>query len=108
LIGGTRSAGGRRGRWGVLLLAAAVLTPIPAVLVPAGPSVAVLVPPGSSEAEAAGIVAAADGALLRFGPTPNVVLAVSDRPGFTARLYGAGAWLVFDPAFAAGCPTAVR
>ncbi len=87
---------------GVPLLAAAVLTPIPAVLVPAGLNVAVLVPPGSSEAEAAAIVAAADGALLRFGPTPNVVLAVSDRRGFTARLDRTGAWLVFDPAFSAG------
>ncbi len=101
-------AGRGGGRAAALLLAATVLIPIASVLEPAGPEFVVLNRPGSSEAETAGLIAAADGALLRFGPTSSIVVAVSDQPGFALRLYRAGAWLVLSPSMLAGCPSGAR
>lgn len=51
----------------------------------------------------AGLVAAADGRIVDGGRLPNVIFAQSDRPGFAAALYRAGAWLVLDPVLLRGC-----
>ena len=50
---------------------------------------------GSDGAAAARLVAAADGRLLSYGGWLGSVVAVSDDPDFAARLYRAGASLVF-------------
>ncbi|MCF4128174.1 hypothetical protein [Methylobacterium sp. SyP6R] len=84
---------------GLLLL---LLAPLLVVAVPRSEAVAVLGRPGSGIAEAAGIVAAAGGVLVRTGAA-GLVVARSSEAGFVGRLYGAGAWLVLDPVVAGGC-----
>jgi hypothetical protein len=64
---------------------------------PAGRQVAVV----GSRAEAFRIIAAADGRVVEA--RGGAVLAISDRPGFAARLYRAGAPLVLEGRIAAGC-----
>jgi hypothetical protein len=49
------------------------------------------------------LVAAADGRLMSTGGWLGVVYATSDDPGFAARLYKAGAVLVFRADRAIGC-----
>jgi len=50
------------------------------------------------------MIAAADGRLLSTGGWLGVVFAASDDPAFAARLYRAGAVLVFRADSAIGCP----
>ncbi|MBY0298177.1 MAG: hypothetical protein K2X71_19455 [Methylobacterium sp.] len=73
--------------------------PLGLAAMPCGPVVAVLGPPG----DIGRIVARAGGAILRAGAAGNLLVARSDAPGFTLRLYAAGAWLVLDPMAAGGC-----
>ncbi|WP_053081585.1 hypothetical protein [Methylobacterium aquaticum] len=84
---------------GLLLL---LLAPLAVVAVPRSETVAVLGRPGGGTAEAAAIVVAAGGTLVRTGAA-GVVVARSPEAGFVGRLYGAGAWLVLDPIVAGGC-----
>ncbi|BCM85977.1 hypothetical protein [Methylobacterium indicum] len=84
---------------GLLLL---TLAPFLVVALPRSDAVAVLGRPGAGIGEAAAIVAAAGGRLVRAGPA-GLVVARSEAPGFVRRLYGAGAWLVLDPLVAGGC-----
>ncbi|TGD94284.1 hypothetical protein [Methylobacterium nonmethylotrophicum] len=84
---------------GLLLL---LLTPLLVVALPRSETVAVLGRPGGGARDAVAIVAAAGGTLLRAGGA-GLVVARSDEAGFVRRLYGAGAWLVLDPAVAGGC-----
>ncbi|KMO36527.1 hypothetical protein VQ02_15195 [Methylobacterium variabile] len=89
---------------GLVLL---LLAPFLVVAVPHSDTVAVLGRPGGGVAGAAAIVAAAGGRLLGTGAT-GLVVARSDEAGFVRRLYGAGAWLVLDPAVAGGCGPPAR
>ncbi len=50
------------------------------------------------------MIAAADGRLLSTGGWLGVVFAASDDPEFAAKLYSAGAVLVFRADSAIGCP----
>jgi hypothetical protein len=50
------------------------------------------------------MIAAADGRLLSTAGWLGVVFASSDDPNFTAKLYRAGAMLVFRADSAVGCP----
>lgn len=84
-------------------LSLALAVPVMAALTPRSGTVAVLAPPGSGAAEAARIVAAAGGVLLRAGRFDTLLIAASDEPGFARRLYAAGAWLVVHPALAGPC-----
>jgi|GEM_PF-3362142 len=81
-----------RSRVGLLVLATgALLAPVGVVLAPRDGAVVVVF--ASSSAQAADAVSRADGVILapigRFG-----LLARSDVPGFSTRLYGSGAALV--------------
>lgn len=84
---------------GLVLL---LLAPLLVVAVPRSEAVAVLGRPGGGIAEAAAIVTAAGGTLVRAGAA-GLVVARSSEAGFVGRLYGAGAWLVLDPVVAGGC-----
>ncbi|MGY2049340.1 hypothetical protein [Methylobacterium sp. JK268] len=75
----------------------------PLAVPPARGPVAVVGPPGDGLPAVARIVAAAGGAILAQGRFGNLLVAVSDAPGFARRLYAAGAWLVLDPRLAVGC-----
>ncbi|TNC11995.1 hypothetical protein FF100_17280 [Methylobacterium terricola] len=86
-----------------LALSLALLVPVLVALAPRTGPVAVLGPPGAGAAEAARIVAAAGGVLLRAGRFDTLLVAASDEPGFARRLYAAGAWLVVHPAWAGPC-----
>jgi hypothetical protein len=58
---------------------------------------------GRDSGDAARIVAAAGGRLVSSGGWLGTVVAVSDDPDFAARLYRAGASLVFRADGAVGC-----
>lgn len=45
----------------------------------------------------------AGGRFVRFGGASFVAIVSPDDAGFVARAYDAGAWLVLDPKFLAGC-----
>ena len=68
----------------------------------AGEPVAVFAPFMSADG-VAGLVAAAGGALLAVGGRADVVIATAQEPGFSARLYAAGALLVLDARAAPWC-----
>ena len=59
---------------------------------------------GEDTAQKARIVAAADGRLVAYGGWLGAVVAMSDDPDFAARLYRAGATVVFRADGAVGCP----
>jgi hypothetical protein len=67
--------------------------------------VAVLVSPFASHAAAVNTVARADGLIVDAGRWPFIVLArpAADGAAFPARLYKAGALIVFSPGIMAGC-----
>lgn len=69
----------------------------------AGEPVAAVFAPWTGPEHALRAVAAADGAAVRAGAFDNVVIAVSDDPGFRDRLRAAGAWLLLDPKALAAC-----
>ncbi len=50
----------------------------------------------------------AGGRFVSFGGAPFVAITSPDDAGFVARAYAAGAWLVLDPKFLAGCFSASR
>jgi hypothetical protein len=83
---------------------AALALPVAVAMPGAGGPVLVVGAPGAGPASVAGIVAQAEGALLRSTALPWIVLARSDAGDFGARLRRAGAWLVLDGAALAGCP----
>jgi hypothetical protein len=58
---------------------------------------------GHGAADAARVIAAADGRLLSAGGWADAVIAVSDQPDFVNKLYRAGASLVFRADGAVGC-----
>lgn len=62
---------------------------------------------GGGAADAAGVVAAAGGRLVSAGGWLQTVIAVSDSSDFEARLYRAGATLVFRADGAVGCSGAL-
>ncbi len=88
--------------FGYALLVAAVLLITYCVPRP-GSDVAVLVSPLAEKSYAATIVAQAGGRLVSGARWPFIVIASADSPGFSSRLYSAGAVLVFNPGIAAGC-----
>lgn len=61
------------------------------------------VSPFASAGRAAEVVAAAEGALVTSSRFGWIVVARAERPDFVAGLYGAGAWLVFDPRIVGAC-----
>ena len=65
--------------------------------------VAIVFAPGTSLTEAVGRIARADGAVLRAGAFPNIVVAVGTTPDFVRRVKKRGAWLVVDPRGLGGC-----
>jgi hypothetical protein len=62
---------------------------------------------GGDAAEAARVVAAADGRLVSAGGWAETVIAVSEDPDFVNKLYRAGASLVFRADGAVGCSGAL-
>lgn len=88
-----------------LLLAFSLLGALAAGLAPRDgeAELAVIGAPWAQLEGMAGLVASADGRIVEAGGLPNVIFARSDRPGFAAALYRAGAWLVLDPALLRGC-----
>ena len=64
---------------------------------------AVMAPPWYTQAQTIGLIARAGGELVDVGGMASVVIAHSARSGFVPALYGAGAWLVVDPARLGGC-----
>jgi hypothetical protein len=80
-----------------------------AALIPSGETgtpVGILVY-GQGSAEAARIIAAADGRIVSAGGWAETVIAVSDQPDFVNKLYHAGASLVFRADNAVGCSGAL-
>jgi hypothetical protein len=69
----------------------------------ANADLAVAVSPFADPARVFAVVAAADGRVLRPSRFGWVVLVAAGRPDMVTALYGAGAWLVFDPRVAGGC-----
>ncbi len=84
-----------------LTLASTLLLPSLAVLAGESRAVAVLAPTRDGLDAAIRAVAAADGEIVTVA-AGGILFARSDRPGFIARLHGAGAWLVL-PALGFGC-----
>ncbi|UMY17440.1 hypothetical protein MMB17_22940 [Methylobacterium organophilum] len=86
------------------VMASGVLLVLPFVLLgmPRSDDVAVIGPPADGLAGAARAVAQAGGQIVNAVAGGPILLARSERPGFAARLYAAGAWLVL-PAFGGGC-----
>lgn len=82
---------------GTIALGIAALHPIANARKPVG-----IIASGSA-ADAARLVAAADGRLISAGGWLGVVTATSDDPDFAAKLYRAGAVLVFRADGAIGC-----
>lgn len=62
---------------------------------------------GGDAADAARVVAAAEGRLVAAGGWLQTVIARSDDPDFVAKLYRAGASLVFNADGAVGCAGAL-
>jgi len=69
----------------------------------AGEQLAVVFPPGTSLAQAAGILGAADARLVRSGGLDNIVVAEFTRDMSLAELVRGGMWLALDPQVAGGC-----
>jgi len=88
-----------------LLLAGSLAATLALHLAPpaAAGMVAAYFPPGATSAETVLRIAAADGRLVTAGGVPGMWIVQSDRAGFPARLYEAGAWFVFDAEGASGC-----
>jgi hypothetical protein len=101
-MGWADTNGPRRGGL-ALALAAMAAAPLIALALPRDGKVAIVAAPGTGADAMARLVARAGGAIVRLGPTANVIVATSDAPGFVARLYGAGAWLVLDALVADAC-----
>lgn len=85
---------------GVAMAVAALL--IAAWPVPGRP-IAAFFPTGTDTADIAQAVLDASGSLLQIDPVSSVAFTIGDRDGFVSSLYGAGAWLVIDAAFARLC-----
>lgn len=71
----------------------------------AGDDVAVMVWPLSAHGRAAQVVSQAGGQLVDGARLPFIVVARGGPANLSARLYAAGALLVFDPGISAGCFT---
>jgi hypothetical protein len=80
-----------------------LLAPVALALAPRdGAPVAVIAAPWS-RASAAAILATADGRLLEAAANRLVAIGIDEAPGFTSRLYGAGALIVLDAGAVAAC-----
>lgn len=85
---------------GIAMAVAALLTaawPAP------GRPMAAFFPAGTATAEIAQAVTSASGSLLQIDAGSSVAFTMGARDGFVLALYGAGAWLVIDAAFAKLC-----
>lgn len=83
-----------------------VIVAIPLVLqagVRTGDAAAAIFPPWVDRDSALRRVAAADGIFIRNGGVDWIVIAKSDDPDFSARLYQSGAWLVGNAMTNTGC-----
>ena len=85
---------------GVAMAVAALL--IAAWPVPGRP-MAVFFPAGTASAAIAQAVTGASGSLLQIDSASSIAFTMGERDGFVSSLYGAGAWLVIDAAFARLC-----
>ncbi len=85
---------------GIAMAVAALL--IAAWPVPGRP-IAAYFPAGTASAEIAQAVTEASGSLLQIDAGSSVAFTMGERDGFVSALYGAGAWLVIDAAFARLC-----
>ncbi|WP_293810276.1 hypothetical protein [uncultured Bosea sp.] len=79
---------------GALLIAA---WPVP------GRPMAAFFPVGTATIDIAQAISGASGSLLQIDSGSAVAFTMGDRDGFVSALYGAGAWLVIDAAFARLC-----
>ncbi|KQP55090.1 hypothetical protein [Methylobacterium sp. Leaf108] len=68
-----------------------------------GAAVLVLVAPWAGPDRAIGLIAAAEGEIVRGTAMSWLAVARSDRPDFAARLRRAGAWMIFDASGVGGC-----
>ena len=86
------------------ILFAVVTGLVPTALAPSATRpVVVVVAPWASAADAAGIVAAADGRLLATASGGRIAIARFTAEDFVARLYRAGALAVIDAATVTAC-----
>ena len=85
---------------GIAMAVAALL--IAAWPVPGRP-IAAFFPAGTASAAIAQAVTDASGSLLQIDSGSSVAFTMGERDGFVSALYGAGAWLVIDAAFAKLC-----
>ncbi len=88
------------------LLAFALAIALPLVMKAAfltGEAVAVVFPPWTDHDVAIERIVAAEGTFIRSGGVPWIVIARSDDPAFSRRLYHEGAWLVGNAMTDAGC-----
>lgn len=68
-----------------------------------GRPIAAFFPAGTTAVDIAQAVTTASGSLLQIDSGSAVAFTMGDRDGFVSALYGAGAWLVIDAAFARLC-----
>lgn len=68
-----------------------------------GRPIAAFFPAGTPSADIAQAVAVASGSLLQIDAGAAVAFTTGEGDGFVSSLYGAGAWLVIDAAFARLC-----
>lgn len=68
-----------------------------------GADIAVMVSPFASADVAGRVAAAANGDIIERGRWPSVLIIRPRSSDTIHRLYGAGAWLVFNPNAVAGC-----
>lgn len=80
---------------GLVLIAIAV--------VPSGPFIAVVMPPGTSAEATAAAIARAGGTLVAPARVGWIVIARSESGDFAARLRMAGAWLLLNPKVVSIC-----
>lgn len=85
---------------GIAMAVAALL--IAAWPVPGRP-MAAFFPVGTATVDIAQAISAASGSLLQIDSGSSVAFTMGERDGFVSELYGAGAWLVIDAAFARLC-----
>lgn len=85
---------------GIAMAIAALL--IAAWPVPGRP-IAALFPAGTASADIAQAVSSANGSLIQIDSASSIAFTMGERDGFVSSLYGAGAWLVIDVAFARLC-----
>ena len=85
---------------GVAMAVAALL--IAAWPVPGRP-IAAFFPAGTGTVDIARAVTDASGSLLQIDAVSSIAFTMGERDGFVSALYGAGAWLVIDAAFARLC-----